>query len=101
MSEPMTGGRPASGRATAALVVGIVGIVCCQLAGPVAWYLGNAELRAIATGAAPAAGEGLAKAGKILGIVGTILLVMVLAWVAFVGVGAAMAILSGIAESTR
>ena len=57
----------ASGRATTTLVLGILSILCCQFLGPVAWYLGNQELKAIASGASPASGEGVTKAGKILG----------------------------------
>jgi hypothetical protein len=92
----MTTASPApssSGRATTALVLGILGIVCCQLCAPFAWYIGGQELKAIRAGAAPAAGEGTAKAGWFLGIVGTILLLFVGLWVIFFG---GMAILGGL-----
>lgn len=64
----------ASGRAVAALVMGILSILCLGfLAGIPAIILGSMELRAIKAEAAPAAGETAAKVGYILGIVGTAL----------------------------
>ena len=86
MSEPISGAVPASSnRPTIALVLGIVGVVCCGLVAPVAWFMGSAGLKAIRAGSAPAAGEGLAKAGMILGIIGTVLLLLVLLWIFFAG----------------
>ena len=93
MSEPISGSAPAtSNRPTIALILGILGIVCCGLLAPIAWYIGSQELKAIAAGSAPAAGEGLAKAGMILGIIGSVLLVLTFIWVFFAG---GMAILQG------
>jgi hypothetical protein len=97
--EPTTGGTtptppppppPAappkkSNNAMISLVMGILGIVCCQLLAPVAWIMGKNELTAIAAGSAPAENEGLAKAGKILGIIGTILLIFSVVWIFFAG----------------
>ncbi|HEX6864988.1 MAG TPA: DUF4190 domain-containing protein, partial [Thermoanaerobaculia bacterium] len=85
-----------SSQAVTALVLGILGIVCCGLLAPIAWYLGNQELQAIRQGRAPATGEGLAKAAQILGIIGTILLVLTVLWIFFAG---GMAILQGIAAN--
>ena len=101
MSEPTTPPPPAapsapsSNRPVIALVLGIVGIVCCAICGPIAWYVGKQELAAIAAGQAPAAGEGMARAGMILGIVGTVLLVFGILWVLFFG---GMAVLSGMSQ---
>ena len=81
-----------SNQPTLALVLGILSILCCGLLGPVAWYLGSQELKKIAAGASPAAGEGMAKAGMILGIIGTVLLVLSLLWIFFAG---GMAVLQG------
>lgn len=79
----------ASREAVTALVLGILGIVCCGLVAPVAWYLGQNELRAIREGRASAAGEGMAMAGRILGMVGTALLILGLVvgllWALFFG----------------
>jgi hypothetical protein len=85
---------PASkGNATTALILGIVSVVCCNLLGPVAWYLGNKELKAIRLGAAPPMGEGSAKAGMILGIIGTVLLGLFLIWMFLGGIAAITTIL--------
>ena len=95
MSEPISGAAPASSsRPTIALVLGILGVVCCGLVAPVAWFMGSAELKAIRAGSAPAAGEGLAKAGMILGIVGTVLLLVGVLWLFFAG---GMAVLQAMA----
>ena len=92
MSEPVTppppGPPPAqasSNKPVTSLVLGIIGIVCCNLLGPVAWYIGKQELDAIAAGQAPVAGQGMARAGMILGIIGTVLFVFTLFWVFFAG----------------
>lgn len=78
-TQPVTA-RPieekASGRAIAALVLGIAGIVCFTPLAIVAWILGSMELKSIATGQASAAGQTLAKIGWILGIIGTILMIL-------------------------
>ena len=88
-------GQPqsSSNQAITALVLGILGIICCGLLAPIAWYLGNQELMAIREGRSPAAGEGLAKAAKILGIIGTVLLVLSILWIFFAG---GMAVLQGV-----
>jgi cytochrome c biogenesis protein CcdA len=77
----------ASNRALTALVVGLVSVMtCCGLPlAPVAWYLGNQELRAIAEGRSPAAGNGMAMAAKILGMVGTLMMAMFVVWGVFLG----------------
>ena len=96
----------ASGKAIAALVLGIAGLVgnlggcCCCLfsplgvCGPVAWFLGHYELRAIRGGLAPRAGEGLATAGRVMGIVSSSLLALqliaLLVWIGVVGFSAVM-----------
>lgn len=91
-------GQPqsASTQAIAALVLGLLSLICCGLLGPVAWYLGSQEGKAIAAGSSPAAGEGLAKVGMILGILGTVYLGFVIFWVFFLG---GMAMLSAFFSS--
>jgi ABC-type Fe3+ transport system permease subunit len=83
-----------SSQPTVALVLGILSILCCGLLGPIAWYMGAQELKAIAAGTSSREGEGLARAGKILGIVGTILLACCILWVLFWG---GFAVLQGLA----
>lgn len=101
MSQPFPPPPPpvapasSSNRATISLILGIIGVVCCGLAAPFAWVMGNKELEAIRTGLAPAANQGLATAGKILGIIGTILLALGIVWVVFFGGLAMLSALSG------
>jgi hypothetical protein len=77
--EPVqtTGGQPTqagSTRAVVTLILGILSLVCAGfLTGIPAIILGNMELKAIKKGEAPKEGEGVAKVGFILGIVGTVL----------------------------
>jgi hypothetical protein len=57
---------------TAPLVVGIVSVVLCQLLAPVAWAMGSSyEKECRARGVLP---SGAGRAGRILGIVGSVLL---------------------------
>ncbi len=86
----------AKGNATTVLVLGIISLVCCQLAGPVAWFLGNKELTAIRAGISPASGEGTAKAGMIMGMIATVLFILgIIAVVFFGGLGVLSGIMSG------
>jgi hypothetical protein len=62
--------------AVLALVLGIVGIVLCQLAAPFAWALGRRAEEAVAAAPDRYTGKDMATAGKILGIVGTVLLAL-------------------------
>lgn len=87
--------QSSSTQAVTALVLGILGVVCCGLLAPIAWYLGNQEMKAIREGRSPAAGEGISKAAVILGIIGTVLLVLSVLWIFFMG---GMAILQGMAN---
>ena len=92
--QPYYQGRPNHPNATTSMVLGIVGLVLGMscgvgfLASPFAWVLGAKAVREI--DAAPHAydGRGQAQAGKILGIVGTVLLVLaLLALVLLIAVG--------------
>lgn len=83
-----SGAFPESSQATTALVLGILGIVICGILAPIAWSMGNKELEAIDAGRRPPQNRGTANAGRILGIIGTVLLgIGILAIIlAFVGV---------------
>jgi uncharacterized membrane protein YjgN (DUF898 family) len=77
--------------AVLSLVLGILGIVLCQLVAPFAWQLGKKAEAAVDASGGTLGGRGLATAGKILGIIGTVLLVLgvlVVIIVVIVGVGA-------------
>lgn len=68
---------PSNSKATIALVLGILSLVCCGfLAGIPAIILGRSELKAIDEGRSPETNRTLAKVGWILGLVGTILSVV-------------------------
>src|SRR5438874_1424687 len=64
------------GRGTMILVLGIVSIVCCPLVGPLAWIWGKQDLAKIRGNEIAAEAEQMTKIGMILGIVGTVLLVL-------------------------
>jgi TRAP-type C4-dicarboxylate transport system permease small subunit len=100
MSTPLPPSIPVaaaqqSSKATIAVVVGVLGIVCCGLLAPVAWYLGNEEIKAIDAGRLSETNRGMAQVGKILGIIGSILLVLGLLWVLFFGGMAFLGALTG------
>jgi hypothetical protein len=71
---------PNHGGALASMIVGIVSLVLAcgygvgLLASPVAWYLGSRSLREIDASQGRLGGRGMAQAGKIMGIIGTVLL---------------------------
>ena len=65
--------------AVAALVLGILGIILCPLLGPVAWVLGRKGEQEVDRSGGAVGGRGLATAGKIVGVVGTFLLLLLVA----------------------
>jgi hypothetical protein len=68
-------GRKADG-AVPALVLGILGIVFCPLCAPVAWSLGRKAERLVDRSGGTLGGRGEATAGKVLGMIGTALIVI-------------------------
>ena len=73
---------PEQSQSTTSLVFGILGLVCCPFFGIAAWVMGNNELQGITAGRRDPANLGTAKAARILGIVGTVLLtVSVVFWI--------------------
>lgn len=70
---------PESSQAVLALILSILGFVtCCGVTCPIGWWLGEQELKGIAAGRRDPANQGTANAGKIIGIVGTVLIVLVI-----------------------
>lgn len=61
-------------QATTVLVLGILSVTICSLMGPLAWHYGNDELRRIDAGQANPLKRGEVVAGRILGIISTVLL---------------------------
>lgn len=81
-------------RGTLILVLGILSLVICAPVGIVAWVLGNNDLKDIAAGTMSPEGQQLTNIGRILGIIGTVLMILgflaVLAVVLLGGLGAVM-----------
>lgn len=76
--------------AVLSLVLGIIGIVLCSLCAPFAWKLGKDAEAAVDASGGRLGGRGLATAGKILGMIGTALLVIgVLLVIVLIGFGVA------------
>lgn len=67
---------PEASQATTVLVLGILGLVTSGVLGPFAWSMGNKELAAIDSGRRAPENRGTANAGRILGIIGSILLII-------------------------
>lgn len=62
--------------AVTALVLGILAFLCCQLTSPFAWIIGQRELDAIEAGRRDPSNQSVAMAGKVLGIIGSVLLLL-------------------------
>lgn len=59
---------------TVVLVLGILAIVACQILGPFAWVMGNRAMKEIDATPGRYSNRGLVNAGRICGIVGSVLL---------------------------
>jgi len=68
----------AAHRGALILTLGIVSIVvcCCHFLGPVAWIMGNNDLREMREGRMDRDGEGTTQAGRICGIIGTVMMIL-------------------------
>jgi hypothetical protein len=78
------GGQVEHPQGTTVLVLGIIGIVACQLTAPFAWIMGNRALEEIDRDPLRYSNRSNVNLGRILGMVGTILLGVVLVMVALV-----------------
>lgn len=79
-------------RGTMLVIFGVLGLICCLIFAILAWVMGNSDLKEMAEGRMDPSGEGMAKAGKIMGMIGVALNVLgILIWVALfaLGLGAA------------
>ena len=80
---------------TTILILGICGLVLCQVLGPFAWSMGNKALKEIDASGGQLGGRDMVNVGRILGMVSTIiLLVAVLFFVVFLGIAALAALSS-------
>ena len=83
-------------RGTLILVLGILGLVLCGPLGIAAWVMGNGDLKEIDAGAMDPSGRSLTNAGRICGMIATILLALgVVAFIAFFALGILGAAASG------
>ena len=80
MGPPVTYAKPHRGGAVLAL--GIIGICVCFICGIIAWVMGNNDLRQMRAGMMDRRGEGMTQAGRICGIIGTILGLLGFLWMA-------------------
>ncbi len=77
------------------LIFGILSIICCFIFGILAWVMGNTDLKAMADGQMDRSGEGLTKAGKILGMIGCAFAILGIIWTVFFGGLAAFGAMRG------
>lgn len=68
-------------------ILGLFGLLACQLLAPFAWRLGNQELAAIDAGRRDPIHRGLAQVGRIMGMVGTALIAIAVIAVVLLLVG--------------
>ncbi|CAN5789495.1 hypothetical protein BH23ACT2_BH23ACT2_06430 [soil metagenome] len=66
---------------TTILVLGILGLVICQVLGPVAWVMGNSAMAEIDANPAAYSNRGSIQAGRICGIIATVLTIAIVAFV--------------------
>lgn len=74
MQQPASSLQPHRG--TTILVLGILGLVVCQVLGVFAWIMGNKDLKAMDQGVMDPSGRSNTNAGRICGIIATILLAL-------------------------
>ena len=68
-------------RGTLILILGILGFIpCCLIGvicGPIAFFMGNGDLKQMDAGEMDPSGRGLTNTGRILGLVGAIICVVI------------------------
>ncbi|NUS45691.1 MAG: DUF4190 domain-containing protein [Mycobacteriaceae bacterium] len=69
------GGPVEHPRATAVLVLGVLGLLCCGVAAPIAWVLGARALIEIDASGGYYGGRSQARLGMALGILGTVAMI--------------------------
>jgi hypothetical protein len=63
-------------RGTVILVLGILGLVICGPLGIAAWIMGNGDIKEMDAGTMDPSGRGTTQAGKICGMIATILMII-------------------------
>jgi hypothetical protein len=72
----MEGSTLPSHRGVLILILGILGLITCPILPPFAWVMGNNDLAAMRAGRMDPSGQGLTEAGRICGIIGTVLVAL-------------------------
>lgn len=84
-------------KGTTILVLGILSLVCCSPLGIAAWLMGNTAMKEIDAQPGRYSNRQTVNIGRILGMVGSALLVLTLIWIVFFG---GLALLSGASNAT-
>jgi hypothetical protein len=82
---PMGGGPVDHPKAMTVLILGILSVVCCSPLGIAAFIMGNNALKEIDAQPGRYGNRQTVQIGRILGIIGIVLLVLSLVWVLFLG----------------
>ena len=83
------GAYPVPARGGTILVFGILSLVVCSILGPIAWSMGNEELRRIERGEVDPSTRGNVTAGRVCGMIASILIIIAVAFFMFAFVLAA------------
>ncbi len=75
------GGTTDHPQGTTILVLGILSLVICQLLGPVAWIMGNNALKEIDASPSRYGNRGQVQAGRICGIIASVLMILIAVFV--------------------
>lgn len=76
---------------TTILVLGILGLVFCQILGPVAWVMGNSALREVDANPAAYRNRSNIVVGRILGIITSVLMILVVVFLVVLIAGGLLA----------
>ena len=68
-----TAGQP---NGTLVLILGIAGIICLPILAPIAWIMGNNGMALLNSGQGDETQRGNVNAGRICGIIGTVLMIV-------------------------
>lgn len=95
---------PKHPKATLILILGILGLVVCQVLGPFAWVMGHRAVAEIDANPGVYDGRGEAQAGRILGIIATVILILGILATAFflvlviIGISSTSSNMEGLSE---
>jgi hypothetical protein len=85
-------------RATMILIFGILSLIACAPLGIAAWVMGSGDIKEMDAGRMDPSGRSTTNAGKICGMIGTILMVV---GIAIWGLIIMLAVVGGAASHTR